>query len=685
VVACGGTGELETNEESPGIEKAPLEEGLRYDSLPDIGEFVVDGREWSTTALTYFFSSGTGDISGTGEQDAILEALRLWEEATPLTFTAAGSAASADIVISFASGDHGDGFPFDGTNGVLAHAFYPPPNGGALAGDAHFDDAETWSAGEQGSSAQPIDLVTVAAHEIGHSLGLAHSSVTGALMNPFYTGSHRFLGVDDMAGIQSIYGVATAAEAGDNYGAATAMGDFNADGFADLAIGVPGQSVSGQADAGVVIVQYGAASGSLAVQIISQDSFEIGGGAEANDWFGSALAAGDFDNDGRDDLAIGVPGEAIGAANDAGAVNVLYGSTSGLNYVGNQVFYQGNDGIGGAAQASDEFGASVATGDLNGDGRDDLVIGVPGESINAVSDAGAVHVLPGSASGLVPGSDVMLYQGNASIVGTSSANDRFGTSVAVGDLNGNGFDDIVVGIPGEGGAGAIHVVFGSSSLITTTGNLQLSQGSSGISGNAEAGDSFGFSVASGDFDGNGFDDIAIGVPGEDVSGATDTGTVNFIFGSSSGPTSSGNYYLHQDSSNVSGAAANGNAFGFSLTSGDFDNDGFDDLGVGAPGNVVSSLDNAGSVYAFLGASGGPSGADEVLLHQDSSGVGGGAEAGDSFGYSVAAGDFNGDGRDDLGVGVAEEAIGSAAGSGAAHVLLGAASGVTGSGSLLFNE
>ena len=685
VVACGGGGDWEVIDESTDTAKAPVEEGLRYDSLPDIGEFVVDGREWSTTALTYFFASGTSDISGTGEQDAIEEALRLWEEATPLTFTEAGSAGAADIVISFGSGEHGDGFPFDGTNGTLAHAFYPPPNGGSLAGDAHFDDAETWSAAEQATGGQPIDLVTVAAHEIGHSLGLAHSSVSGALMNPFYTGSHRFLGVDDIAGIQSIYGVDTVAEAGDNYGAATAIGDFNNDGFADLAIGVPGQSVSGGADAGAVIVQYGAASGSLAVQIITQDSFEIGGAAEANDYFGAALAAGDFDNDGRDDLAIGVPGEAIGSANDAGAVAVLYGSAGGLNYEGNQLFYQGNDGIGGAAQATDEFGASLATGDLNGDGRDDLVIGAPGESIGSAGDAGAVHVLPGSASGLVPGSEVMLYQGNAGIAGTSSANDRFGASVAVGDVNGNGFDDLIVGIPGEGGAGAIHVVFGSGSLITTSGDLQLSQDSSGIDGDAEAGDQFGFSVASGDFDGDGYDDIAIGVPYEDVSGATDTGTVNFIFGSASGPTSSGNYYLHQDSSNVAGAASNGNAFGFSLASGDFDNDGVDDLGVGVPGDVVSGTDNAGSIYVFLGASGGPSGADDVQLHQNSSGVGGGPEAGDSFGYSVAAGDFNGDGRADLGVGVAGEAIGSASGSGAAHVLFGSASGVTGSGSLLFNE
>jgi hypothetical protein len=96
---------------------------------------------------------------------------------------------------------------FDGTNGVLAHAYFPPPNGsGTIAGDIHFDDDEMWTTNMQATWTQPIDLVTVAAHEIGHALGLGHSDVTCALMNPFYTGSHRYLSQDDIDGIQSIYG-----------------------------------------------------------------------------------------------------------------------------------------------------------------------------------------------------------------------------------------------------------------------------------------------------------------------------------------------------------------------------------------------------------------------------------------------------------------------------------------------
>lgn len=118
-------------------------------------------------------------------------------------------ASNGDIRVSWQVGVHGDGNPFDGLNGVLAHAFFPPPAGGttAFAGDVHFDDAETWTMLERPvPSGQPIDLVTVAAHEIGHALGLGHSNVNCALMNAFYNGSHRYLAQDDIDGIRTIYG-----------------------------------------------------------------------------------------------------------------------------------------------------------------------------------------------------------------------------------------------------------------------------------------------------------------------------------------------------------------------------------------------------------------------------------------------------------------------------------------------
>jgi hypothetical protein len=139
---------------------------------------------------------------------AIEQAFALWAAETPLRFTQVAMTAGPEIIIQFATGDHGDGNPFDGPSGVLAHAFFPPtpPNPPtAIQGDTHFDDAETWTVTVP-PPAGTFDLVTVAAHEFGHALGLGHSNVAGAIMEPFYGGPHRFLAADDVAGIQSLYG-----------------------------------------------------------------------------------------------------------------------------------------------------------------------------------------------------------------------------------------------------------------------------------------------------------------------------------------------------------------------------------------------------------------------------------------------------------------------------------------------
>ncbi|MDC0092631.1 matrixin family metalloprotease [bacterium] len=168
--------------------------------------YSIQGNKWNTNHLKYYFQNGTNDIDSNNERNAVREAFEIWSCLTPLTFTEANSASNADIVILWGSGNHGDDYPFDSQNGVLAHAFFPPPNGGSLAGDVHFDDSENWTLNMRSNSLQPIDLVTVAAHEIGHSLGLNHSSDSNALMYAYYTGSHRFLDIDDINGIQAIYG-----------------------------------------------------------------------------------------------------------------------------------------------------------------------------------------------------------------------------------------------------------------------------------------------------------------------------------------------------------------------------------------------------------------------------------------------------------------------------------------------
>lgn len=166
--------------------------------------FTAVGKKWGRTDLTYSIENTPANLTRAQVATAIVQAFNLWAAVTPLRFSEVAANASPDIRIRFAAGDHGDGSPFDGVGVVLAHAFYPPPNGGDLAGDAHFDSAETWTVNVPTGNAN--DLVTVAAHEFGHSLGLDHSSVSGALMFPTYSGPHRFLAADDIEGIQSIYG-----------------------------------------------------------------------------------------------------------------------------------------------------------------------------------------------------------------------------------------------------------------------------------------------------------------------------------------------------------------------------------------------------------------------------------------------------------------------------------------------
>ena len=178
------------------------------DAAPGLAAFTTSGRKWATNNLRYAFQNFTPDLTSGAITVAIEQALALWAAHTPLRFTPVALAAGPEIIIRFVGGDHGDGSPFDGPSGVLAHAFYPsvPPAAVTpIMGDAHFDEAETWTVNVP-PAAGTMDLVTVAAHEFGHSLGLGHSAVAGALMAPFYGGPHRAVEADDIAGIQSLYG-----------------------------------------------------------------------------------------------------------------------------------------------------------------------------------------------------------------------------------------------------------------------------------------------------------------------------------------------------------------------------------------------------------------------------------------------------------------------------------------------
>nr|XP_033330394.1 matrix metalloproteinase-2 isoform X2 [Megalopta genalis] len=166
--------------------------------------YTIHGQEWPRRNLTW--SLRTEQPSGLDTGGVRLElskALGLWARNSRLTFQEVNSD-RADILVYFHRGYHGDGYPFDGKGQILAHAFFPGRDRG---GDVHFDEEEIWLL-QDDSNEEGTSLFAVAAHEFGHSLGLAHSAVPGALMYPWYQGlsSNYELPEDDRHGIQQLYG-----------------------------------------------------------------------------------------------------------------------------------------------------------------------------------------------------------------------------------------------------------------------------------------------------------------------------------------------------------------------------------------------------------------------------------------------------------------------------------------------
>ncbi|XP_065117036.1 collagenase 3-like [Paramisgurnus dabryanus] len=190
------TGKL--NEETLDVMKKPR------CGVPDVAAYSASegDSKWKKNDLTYRIENYTPDMRKADVDAAFQKALQVWSDVTPLRFTRIFSG-TADIMISFAVGDHGDNSPFDGPNKILAHAFLPYPHGD-IGGDAHFDDDEDFT-----KYNKDYNLFLVAAHEFGHSLGLHHSQDPGALMYPNYVNRdvNTFaLPQDDVNGIQYLYG-----------------------------------------------------------------------------------------------------------------------------------------------------------------------------------------------------------------------------------------------------------------------------------------------------------------------------------------------------------------------------------------------------------------------------------------------------------------------------------------------
>ncbi len=387
-------------------------------------------------------------------------------------------------------------------------------------------------------------------------------------------------------------------------------GDVNGDGYGDVLIGSNGYS-NGESGEGKVDIYLGSSTG---LSTEASWSYEIN--SASSSLGASVSSAGDINDDGYSDIIVGAPGYTNGQSNE-GVALVFLGSSSGVSSSPDWTYE------GGAASMA--LGTSVAcAGDVDGDGYSDVVIGAPGYT-NSESGEGQVLLFYGSSSGLASSAD-WTYENN-------SAGSALGTAVfGAGDVNGDGYGDLIVGAPqytnAQSNEGIVYLFEGSSS--GPGGSPDWSKEPNVASAN------YGGSVGSaGDINGDGYADIIIGGSGYD-NGQTDEGLAEVYLGSGSGLLSSAVWSEESDLANT--------LYGIAVSSaGDVNGDGYSDIVVGAS-DYTNGQSNEGAVYVYHGFADIMATSSAWSYESDNSGSG----FSTWLGYSVSsAGDVNGDGYDDV--------------------------------------
>ncbi|MGD6744597.1 FG-GAP and VCBS repeat-containing protein [Streptomyces sp. BH106] len=384
--------------------------------------------------------------------------------------------------------------------------------------------------------------------------------------------------------------------------------DFNGDGYRDYAYA----SYSSKGGGSVAVVSGTANGPGTTTKRISQASTGVPGADEADDMFGEVRAAADFDGDGYGDLAVAATGENGAAGADQGSVTLLWGSPTGLS--------TGTTLPNKKPGSHNAMGKDLATGDFNGDGKQDLAV--------------------------INGSVTYVYRGPLTRSGTTGAVTKldktssfYSTALIPGKVNGDGKTDLVIigdVVTSSYVASDAWFIKGGSSSLTSGKTLRL-ESESGDGGSADRG---GDGVIA-DFDKDGYGDIAIGT----ALYSKHKGRVSLWYGSSTGPADSTR--ITQASRGMAGTPENYDEFGSSISAGDVNGDGYQDLAIGVSNEAIDGKDNAGGVHVLKGRASGLSGTGSQWFARNSPGVPGTLESYDGFGGLVRLRDTDGDRYADL--------------------------------------